>query len=199
VREGHLVQDLQAGSAADGGERGQEIAEAIHGEASGLFEGRAVEGGRRVGAVVLHVVGGAGERPAPERAQPRGQVGHVAQVRQAVLDRGQPRPAAEREERLVQQVRPRVPGDGDVGDAREVGAGLVQDGSDGAGGEAGPVLDAVEPLLLHAGQEMAVAHQDRGRVAVEGVDAEDVHRSGGQALALEPVAEHRQGPGPRPG
>ena len=126
-------------------------------------------------AVVLDVVRGAGEAPAPEGLQPRGQVGHVAQVREAVLDCGQARPAAEREEGLVQEVRARVAGDGDVRDAREVGAGLVQDGADGAGGEAGPVLDAVEPLLLHARQQLPVAQEDRRGVAVEGVDAEDVH------------------------
>ena len=102
-------------------------------------------------AVVLDAVRRPGEAPAPEGVQPRGQVGHVAQVLQPVLYRGQTRPAAEREQGLVEQVRARVAGDGDVRHAVQIGAGLVQDGLDGAGGEAGPVLDPVEPLATTNG------------------------------------------------
>jgi hypothetical protein len=39
--------------------------------------------------------------------------------------------------------------------------------------KAGAVLDAVEPLFFDGVDELAVDHEGRGRVAVEGVQAED--------------------------
>src|SRR5262249_52979684 len=75
--------------------------------------------------------------------------------------------------------------DGDVVEVAGGDAGGPEAVADRLLGEAGPVLDAVEPLLLDGGDEPAVDHQRGRRVAVEGVDAKDDHvrRPGGAGAA----------------
>src|SRR5262249_47965331 len=57
-------------------------------------------------------------------------------------------------------------------------------------GKPGPVLDTTEAFLLGSGDNLAIADEAGGCVAVEGVDAEDRrHRAGTQIV---PVSSHRR-------
>ena len=75
----------------------------------------------------------------------------AAVVLQPVADRVEAGTVLEREERLLEEVRLGIARDRDV---RDVVRGrmppIASTVRDGLGGEAGPVLDAVEPLLLDA-------------------------------------------------
>ena len=102
---------------------------------------------------------------------------NVPLVLQPVADRIEARPALEGEERLVEEVRLGIARHRDVLDVgerqRRPSASTLPIG---LRGEAGPVLDAVEALLLDAGVEETALEEGRRGIAVESVDSKDVHR-----------------------
>jgi hypothetical protein len=53
--------------------------------------------------------------------------------------------------------------------------GVVQACIDRTGREAGPVFLAIQPFLLERTNEYTIGQKGRGRVAVKGVDAENIH------------------------
>ena len=79
----------------------------------------------------------------------------------------------QRPDQLRAEVRLRVAPDGDVVELLRRDAGVGEAPAGGERGEAGAVLDAVEPLLLDGGDELPVDDERGGGVAVVGVQAED--------------------------
>src|SRR5262249_16271172 len=87
VREEHAIEHLEPSTAANGEHRGYEIAEAVHREAGGLLEGRAVEGGghvREVGLDRLHVRHGTSNSRAQALTE-RGDLAEVGYARERAL------------------------------------------------------------------------------------------------------------------
>ena len=65
--------------------------------------------------------------------------------------------------------------DGDMVDVGQLEAGIIETEADRLDRKAGPMLYAADPLFFDGSNQPAVGHQAGGRVAVVGVDAEDVH------------------------
>ena len=53
---------------------------------------------------------------------------------------------------------------------------LVQAIGDGMDGKSGPMLDTAKSFLLSSSDDLAVAHQRGGRIAVKSVQAKNNHR-----------------------
>src|SRR5262249_2827108 len=111
---------------------------------------------------------GGGGQPVLER-------GGLGLALEPVHDRTERRPVAEGEPDLVGEIGPRVERDGNVIEVAHADAAGLQAVTDRLLGEAGPVLDPVEPLPLDRGYQFAVDQECRRGVAVKGVDAEDIH------------------------
>jgi hypothetical protein len=131
----------------------------------------------------MHPSGDA-RRIEPERhAHGNGDVLDPAVVPATVQDEPRARPVAEREERLAEQIRPRIAGDRKVVDLLRREAGHFEADADRVAREAGPVFYAAEAFFFDGGDERAVAKQRSRDVTVVGVDAENVHAS---ALRMTP-------------
>lgn len=106
--------------------------------------------------------------------QPRLERGDLRQVARPAERPAEAPRVAERQRRLAQQVGARLARDGDAAElGQAAGADRVETELDRLAGEARPVLDAAEALLLDPGGERAVAEDRRRGVGVEGVEAED--------------------------
>src|SRR5262249_56740759 len=79
---------------------------------------------------------------------------------------------------LPEQIGPTVLIDSDVPDIGEPDARFAHAVGDRLRREAGPMLDAAESLFLCCRNERAVANNRRSRIAVEGIDSKNDHRSG---------------------
>ena len=73
--------------------------------------------------------------------------------------------------------------DRDMVDIAEPQAALAQAIGDRLRGKSRPMLDPAKPLLFRRGDQLAVAHQRRRSIGVEGVDAEDDQRSAALSVA----------------
>ena len=113
-------------------------------------------------------------------------VAHLRRVAEALHHVARARPRQDRADDLGADVRARVAADRDVVEVPRVEAGVLEAPARGQLRKAGAVLDAVEPLFLDGVDELAVDHEGRGRVAVEGVQAED---RGHERLILATVGE----------
>src|SRR5207253_4201819 len=100
------------------------------------------------------------------------------------------RPVAQGKKDFAAEVGPGVERSGDVVDVLGADAAGRQAVADRLRREAGPMLDAVEPFLLDRGDELAIDDQGGGRVAVKGVDAEDVHEEP-VSVAVQPTISAR--------
>src|SRR5262245_30877840 len=197
VREGDLPQRGQLAAVAEPGRRRRPLADAVHAQDGGAREGRRVERGGGVGLVVLAEEDrgkrrrrvAAGERPqlVLEKAlqehlllEPDGHGRHE----------GSDAPRRERQVRLEQalQLDEGLVVEGDVAQVAEADPALAQAVARGVNREPRVVLLPREALLLGRRHDLAVAHQTRGAVVVEGGDAEDVVRHGRLAIAGESSA-----------
>ena len=183
VREEHAVEDLDPVAAPVRQHRRCEVAEAVDREDRGLVERRDEEGARHVGEVVLDVV------------EPGAQAGLLDPdgLRQLALDVARPstrsraaRAGSRRSARGGASASPSRPrfarGSRPMATwSRSPGARPAscrhQRGRERR--KAGAVLDAVEPLLLGGGDELAVDDERRRGVAVVRVQAEDRGHGGG--------------------
>src|SRR5262249_5546030 len=78
---------------------------------------------------------------------------------------------------LLEEPRTRIGVNGDGRNIAKRGSRLGEAVSDGLRGEARPMLDAPEPLLLRRGYDLAVAEQAGGAIGVVGVKSQDHHAS----------------------
>ncbi len=56
--------------------------------------------------------------------------------------------------------------------------GLLEAPLDRLSRESGPVFDAIEAFFFNGGDQLSVNDQSRGRIAMKGVDTENIHREG---------------------
>ncbi len=185
--EGEAV--AAAGAEAGGGP----LADAVHGEDGGLVEGGREEGRGGVGLVV----GGVVERAAPARAQRSVEGGaDVELVAEPARHGAHEGPEAARGDggggaEDAVELGQRLVVEGDGGQIGGAGAGGFEAPRDGGLGEARVVLDAGEALLLRGGDDLAVAHQRRGAVVVEGRYPQDQRHAGGSSAPGVPRPVHR--------
>lgn len=178
--------------------RRDEVAEAVYGEERRAVERRDVEGACEVRAVVLDVVElrpEAALRDAELTGQVVLQVAHLRGVGEPVADGAEQAAAVLRlhagtvaarqtlrgarrgVQNLLVQVRRRVARDADVVDVLDRDARGLQAVADRLHGKAGAVLEAVETLLLGGSDELSVAHNGGGGVAVIGVNPQYDHKT----------------------
>jgi hypothetical protein len=75
---------------------------------------------------------------------------------------------------LVDQMRARNSRDAHMRNLRDSNAGLAQTMAHREGREAGGMLDAIESLLLYGCDDFPVSQENRGRIAMIGIDTQDV-------------------------
>ena len=207
MREPQLLQQLDLVAPPHRDAPGRPLSDAVQRQDGRLLEGGREEGARGVGLVVLEedvaTRVGAAEAPVelpgreelllePEREAHQEQ----AEARRGVRDVRLEQPV-ELEQGLVVE--------GDEVEILGAQPGLGQAEIHGVLREAVIVLLAREALLLHRGDDLAVAHQAGRAVVIKGRDPEDVHRiliiaRGGVALHEHPALLDVAliGPGPRP-
>ena len=103
------------------------------------------------------------------------QIAHAAPVSQTVPHEPEAGPVLESKQGPADHIGARVPRDGEVFDFSGRNPRHFQACADGIARESRPVLDSPEPLLLHGGNELAVAEQDSGDIAVVGINPKDDH------------------------
>jgi hypothetical protein len=96
-------------------------------------------------------------------------------VFQPIHDECNIRPPRESKIGLLQKMRPRIGVDCDMIDVGKRNASRLQTVRDGLRREAGPMLDAREPLFLDRCQDLAVANYTGRGIAVIGIQTEDDH------------------------
>ena len=153
--------------------RAGEIAEAVDGNDRRFAEGRWIKRRRQVSQVMLDVIDRAGERAARQRAQLLDQALDLRPVAQPLQQQMRVRPAGRHVGELAEKIGAATAVDGDVRDVGQVELRLVQTIGNGAGREAGPVLDPAKPLLLGCRHQRAVAHDAGSSVGMVGVDPEN--------------------------
>src|SRR5439155_8327558 len=82
---------------------------------------------------------------------------------------------AQNKGRLSKQVGPGVSTNSDRVDVFAFDSANLETATDGDGWESGEVLHAAESLFLQRGDQLAIADEDGGGIAVIDVNAEDVH------------------------
>ena len=174
VRKIDALLDLDRGAAAHAPRRAGEVAEAVDGNDHRLRERRPVKGGRQMREVVLHRMRLAPERLSRKRArQVRFDAFALALVADAIQHQAEIRALRQHVGELLPQVGLRILVDGHVLDLRQSDPGLGEAVADGLARKARPVLDAAEALLLGRRDDLAIADEAGGGIAVERVDAED--------------------------
>ena len=159
---------------APGGAR--EVPEAVHGDGERFVERRDQEGRGEMREMVLNTMHMSGKMLLREFFLQQILDGQsAATIGEAIKNQPRIRPMGRGKPGLSPEVGAGVAIDGRLFDGGEVNAGLGEAIADGLGGEAGPVLDAPEPLLLDRRDEDTVFYQACRRIAVIGVDAEDNH------------------------
>ena len=166
--------DFAFDARAPGG--GGEVAHAVDGDVDGVLKWGAEVAGGEVGKVVLDVVNTSLHAFAGKG------VGNglfdgfgLATLLESLKDEFEAGAGTEDEEETAEVVDLGVEVDGDVFEVLETQAGFVQAVLHGEGGETGPVFDAAESLFFDCGDELAVANDGGGGVAMVGVDSEDGH------------------------
>jgi hypothetical protein len=96
-------------------------------------------------------------------------------VADLLQDKARIGPMGDEELQTAQVVDARLAIDRDVLDIGHANAAGLETVLDGLGWQAGPVLDATEPLFLGGRDELAVLEQARRRVAVVGVKSQNDH------------------------
>ena len=182
MREMDLAVDVDRIAVAQAGRGRRPFADAVHGEDRRGLEGRGIEGAGGVRLVMLGEHQLAGDVDA----------GHVARqvvAQHLALEELLARPHGEgggkgakaaRGERQVGleqalELQERLVVEDDVVDVLQRDPAGLQAVFDRLGGEGRIVADAREALLLRGGHDLALLHQRRGAVVIEGGDAEDVH------------------------
>ncbi len=129
-----------------------------------------------MGDVVLDVVELRAQRGGLDSERGRGVLLDVADLRRVAKPLHHVARGGARQDRahdLGADVRARIAPDGHVVELAGREPGVREAPPDGELGEAGAVLDAVEPLFLDRVHELAVDDERRRRVAVESVQSED--------------------------
>ena len=175
VGEAKLVRQVDRRPAAHPEAGGGPLADAVHGEDRGLVERRGVEGAGGVGLVVLGEDESPLVLPAEGLAHGPGQEEFLADPEgQGLAERpeagGRIRQIGLEESLELQQGLVVKPHPVEVG-RRDPGLGQAV--FDGLRREPRVVLLAGEAFFLRGGHDPAVDHQRRGRVVIEGRDAED--------------------------
>ena len=178
VGEEHVPVDGQAGAGHAAPRRADEIAEAVNRADRGVVERRYERGARQVSRVMLHKASAAAHDGFIQAERLRDGGRQRAQARQ-VAGPGRHcafRPVLEQEQRLAPQVRAGVARHGERVDVGGGQTGHLQADGDRLVGEPRDMLDAPEPLFFDRRDELSVADERGGYVAVVRVEAEDVHQ-----------------------
>ena len=99
--------------------------------------------------------------------------GGAADVTQAIEDEPRAGQPAQRVGHAPKVVHARIAVQGDVLHISQLQPAFTQNIADGLRGHAGPVFNAAKALFLRAGDQPTIAHEARGRVAVERIQAKD--------------------------
>src|SRR5262244_3984956 len=127
-----------------------------------------------MGLVMLDTMDLRPEGPGPRAhacSQVRPEVAHLERVPDAVSDRGEGRSIREREAQLAGEMGSRITIDRDRVHSIGWNVGRPEAEANRFQGEAGPVLDSNEPLLLGSCPQRAVHDEAGGGIAVIRVDA----------------------------
>ena len=175
VREGNRAVDVHAIAVADAPHGAGKIAESVGGEKRGAFEGGNKKTAGQVRLVMLDAMkfrfefarvdverGGQSFGNAGERGQDFGALpcerGHAQGIKQ-----------------FGEQARVGIARNGDVIDVGESEAGFLEAVANGLHGKTGGVFYAIEALFFDGGDQLAVADDRGGSVAVVGIDSQNVH------------------------
>ena len=163
-----IERQLGAAAAAPGG--AGKIAKAVDRDHRRVAKWRWVKCRGEMREMVLDMVDGAGKAPARQCGKLVRNAGDFRAVAQPLEQQLRTWPPRHDISELAEKVGPAAAVDGDMGDVAEIDLGFPQAIPDRLRGEAGPVLDAAEPLFFGGSNQHAAAQDAGGGVGMVGVD-----------------------------